>query len=100
MDSKNPEPNPDRRARAVALRYADGAGGGAPRVVAKGIGEMADQIVAVAGACGIPLREDRDLVALLGACDLGAEIPVDLYTAVAEILVHLYQLNNELRASA
>ena len=45
---------------------------------------------------GVPVREDRDLVELLCACDVGDEIPLELYGAVAEILSWLYARNAEL----
>jgi len=88
----------DGRARAVALRYAQEAAG-APKVVAKGVGGAADRILELARESGVPVREDADLVALLGACDLGEEIPVEMYAAIAELLVHLYQLNDSMRPS-
>ena len=43
------------------------------------------------------MHEDADLVALLATCDLGDEIPVELFTAVAELLTYLYRVNGELR---
>ncbi|QDU69209.1 EscU/YscU/HrcU family type III secretion system export apparatus switch protein [Engelhardtia mirabilis] len=89
----------EERARAVALRYAQGSAG-APKVVAKGAGDVAERILAVARENGVPVREDADLVALLGACELGDEIPVEMFTAIAELLVHLYQLNESLRPAA
>jgi flagellar biosynthesis protein len=82
--------------RAVALRYQP-AQEGAPRVVAKGGGDLAERILALAREHGIPVREDGDLLGLLSACEVGDEVPLELYTAVAEVLVHLYRLNEELR---
>jgi flagellar biosynthesis protein len=78
--------------RAVALRY-DRAKDGAPRVVAKGQGLVAENIIAVAREHRVPLHEDRNLVATLSALELEAEIPPELYRAVAEVLVFLYRLN-------
>jgi flagellar biosynthesis protein len=78
--------------RVVALRY-DEDEARAPRVVASGAGEVAQHILDVARAKGVPVREDADLVALLAACDLGEEIPLELYEAVAELLTWLYRLN-------
>jgi flagellar biosynthesis protein len=69
-----------------------------PRVSAKGKGELADKILALAKQHGVPVREDADLLELLAACDLGEEIPVELYAAVAELLAYLYRLNGELAA--
>lgn len=82
--------------RAVALRY-DSASGSAPTVTAKGRGEVAEHILSVARANGVPVREDKDLVALLSACELLDEIPVELYAAVAHVLAYLHALNQELR---
>lgn len=79
---------------AVALRYASDAGR-APVVVAKGRGRVAEAILATARENGVPVREDRDLVELLSACELLDEIPVELYAAVARILAYLHALNQE-----
>ena len=79
---------------AVALDYDRGSEN-APRVVASGKGSMAERILEVARERGVPVREDSDLVQLLGAVDIGTEIPVDLYTVVAELLTCLYRVNRE-----
>ncbi|MCR2815612.1 EscU/YscU/HrcU family type III secretion system export apparatus switch protein [Microbacterium jiangjiandongii] len=71
---------------AVALRYEPGKS--APRVVAKGSGLIAERIRDRATEAGVPLVRDIPLArALHGACALGQEIPADLYTAVAQVLV-------------
>ncbi len=71
---------------AVALRYEPGKS--APRVVAKGKGVIAERIRERATEAGVPLVRDIPLArALHGACELGQEIPADLYTAVARVLV-------------
>ncbi len=77
--------------RAVALRY-DEARTGAPAVLAKGRNSIAERIQELAREHGIPVREDPDLVELLSACELGDEIPTELYRAVAELLAYLYRL--------
>lgn len=82
----------EKPSRAVALRY-DRAQDGAPRVVAKGQGQLAERIVAVAREHGVPLYEDPHLAASLSALDLETEIPPELYRAVAEVLAFLYRLN-------
>lgn len=89
--------------RAVALRYDGPAAAGAhavPTVVAKGQAAVAQAILDLARAHGVPVREDRDLLALLSACDLGAEIPAELYRAVAELLVWVQAANARLAAPA
>ena len=88
-------PAPKTAERAVALRYDESAVR-APVVVASGVGEIAQHILDVARQHGVPVREDTDLVTLLAGCDLGEEIPVDLYEAVAELLTFLYRLNESL----
>jgi flagellar biosynthesis protein len=65
----------------------------APRVLAKGQGEVADRIIALARQHGIPLHEDKDLVRLLGVLEIDAEVPPTLYRALAEVLAHLYRAN-------
>jgi flagellar biosynthesis protein len=92
---------PDRREppRAVALRYdrpdRSEPSTNAPRVVAKGRGAVAERILAVAAEHDVPVRADRDLVELLSACELGDEIPVEVWTAVAELLAWLWGLRPE-----
>jgi flagellar biosynthesis protein len=78
------------RQTAVALRY-DGGADDAPRIVAKGQGTLAEQIIALAKARGIEIRQDADLVNLLAAVPLDAPIPIEAYVAVAEILSYIYR---------
>jgi flagellar biosynthesis protein len=82
---------PERRLqrRAAALRYE---GTGAPAVAAAGRGHLAERIVEVARAAGIPVREDRLLAEALAALELGSEVPEELYQAVAEALVWAHRL--------
>lgn len=83
---------PPKRKRAVALRY-DSASGEAPTVSAKGQGQIAERIIALAEEHNVPLYEDPDLVEVLSSIDLGREIPADLYKAVAEVLAFVYRMN-------
>ncbi|WP_298462525.1 flagellar biosynthesis protein FlhB [uncultured Cellulomonas sp.] len=76
---------------AVALRYEPGTG--APRVVAKGAGHVAARIRAEANAKRVPLVEDIPLArALHAACELGQEIPAELFTQVAKVLAFVMAL--------
>ena len=68
---------------AVALHYN---GNGAPRVVAKGGGQVATRIIETARDHNVPLQEDAALAAALSRLDLGREIPRELYVAVAHVL--------------
>ncbi len=81
--------------KAVALRY-DTESDRAPMVLAKGQRLLADQILALAQEHGIPVQEDPGLVAVLSKLDVGAEIPEELYQAVAEVLAFVYRLNRSM----
>ncbi len=89
-----PFPGPTPRRRAVALRY-DVENESAPRVLAKGQGDIADRIIKLAEEHGIPLHEDKDLVRLLGILDLDVQVPPTLYRALAEVLSHIYRANGQ-----
>lgn len=80
---------------AVALRY-DSEGEDLPRVVAKGHGAIADQIIAIARENGVTVHRDQDLVEVLDRLEIDAPIPVAAFAAVAEILAHLYRVNDEM----
>lgn len=79
---------------AVALQY-DGDGDAAPRVTAKGAGELAERIVELAREHEIPLQENAPMVELLSQLELGEEIPPALYLAVAEIIAFAYYLSGK-----
>lgn len=81
---------PEQRALAVALTYAPGDA--APRVVAKGRGLVAEEIIARAREHGVFVHESPELVALLANVDLDARIPPALYIAVAELLAWIYRV--------
>lgn len=80
---------------AVALRY-DSVSMEAPTVVAKGARLVAERIVAIAKAQGIPIVEDVPLArALYKSVAIGQQIPIHLYKAVAEILAYVYQISKK-----
>ncbi len=84
---------------AVALRggmpWSPGAGtrSEAPVVAASGRGHLADEIVALAEANGVPIEHDPALAMALAHLEVGQAIPPALYTAIAELLVFLYELD-------
>jgi flagellar biosynthesis protein len=81
---------PERRdERAAALRYT---GEGAPQVVASGRGAVADTILARAREAGVPVHQDPALADALASLALGAEVPEELWKAVAEVLAWAYAL--------
>lgn len=83
------------REKAVALHYEAGHDR-APRVTAKGQGLIAQRIIEIAREHGVRIHEDPDLVALLSKLDVKAEIPDELYRAVAEVLAFVYRLNQRM----
>ena len=84
------KPGPDGQRAAAALAYREGDS--APRVVAKGRGIIADNILERARASGVYVHESRELLALLMQIDLDSHIPPQLYVAVAELLAWLHHL--------
>jgi len=77
---------------AVALLYD---GENAPRITAKGRGELAEQIIALAEKHGVPLHGDRELAALLSQIPLGDEIPEALYVAIAHVIAFAYLVSGK-----
>ncbi len=76
---------------AVALAYKSGMG--APKILAKGMGEIALKIREIGAQNGVPLLEAPPLArALYRHAELDQEIPSTLYAAVAEVLAYVYQL--------
>jgi flagellar biosynthetic protein FlhB len=83
---------------AVALRYEEGRMR-APIVVAKGADLIAARIREIAAEHGVPLIEAPPLArALHAGCELGDEIPAQLYAVVAQLLTYVYQLRAARRA--
>jgi flagellar biosynthesis protein FlhB len=77
---------------AVALKYE--AAKGAPRVVAKGADEIARKLREVAAEARVPLVQDIPLArALHASCDVGQEVPAQLFTAVARVLAFVMHLS-------
>lgn len=83
---------PDAPKTSLALSY-DGTG--APVVSASGSGLFAEEIVNRARQAGVPVIEDGRLANLLANVPLGEEIPAELYTAVAEVLVFVLTLEHQ-----
>ena len=83
-------PPTERSPLAVALAYQQEDG--APRVVAKGRGLIAQAIIERARDAGVYVHESPELVALLMQVDMDDRIPPQLYLAVAELLAWLYRV--------
>lgn len=79
---------------AIALQY-DPLKNNAPKVLAKGVDNLAQRIKQIATENGVPLHEDRPLArALYKVADVGDEIPAELFQAVAQILAHIFKLRS------
>ena len=88
-------PEETSRRKAIALRY-DSERDSAPRVTAKGAGLIAERILEIARENQVHVHEDPGLLALLAQIEVNAQIPEELYRAVAEVLAFVYRLNNQL----
>ncbi|MCW2959883.1 MAG: hypothetical protein JWM90_270 [Thermoleophilia bacterium] len=78
----------------AALRY-DAGEHHAPQLVARGKGHTAQKILDLAAEHDVAIRKDATLVAVLGALDVGAEIPPDLYGVIAEVLAWAYHADQK-----
>ncbi len=86
------KPTNDTVREAIALAYQQTDA--APRVVARGKGLIAEQIIARAREHGVYVHESPELVALLTQVDIDEHIPPQLYMAIAELLAWLYRVEN------
>lgn len=84
----------EKRKEAIALRYEPE--NESPKVVAKGKGKIAENILQRAEESDVPIYEDPTLIELLGQLDLNESIPEDLYEAVAEVFAFVYRLDRKL----
>ncbi len=84
---------------AVALAYDRGSGG-APRIVAKGMEEMAARIREAAREAGVPLVANAPLARALYPLPLDREIPAEHFKAVAELIAYVWKLNARRGAAA
>jgi len=81
--------------KAVALQYDQEQIEGAPRLVAVGEGYLAEKIIEIAQQEKVPIVENHEIVSKLVRFPVGAEIPEELYQAVAQVLVYLYKLDQD-----
>jgi len=80
--------------KAAALRY-DTEKENAPRLLAKGEGEVAKNIIKIAEENDLPIRKDEDLIELLSKIDIDKEVPEALYKAVAEVFSFVYKTTHK-----
>lgn len=88
------KPPKQTRKTAVALGYNPGSMD-APKVMAKGKGLIAEQIIEQAKDHAIPIQEDPSLVEVLSQLELNERIPEELYQAVAEVFSFIYHLDKQ-----
>jgi len=91
-DKSKDDDGPETRQKAVAIKDSSHKQT-MPHVVAAGQGTFAEQILQIAWANNIKVREDADLVEILSAIDVDSEIPIEAFAAVAEILAYVYRAN-------
>lgn len=82
--------NPNKS--AVGLKYD---GNAAPKVIAKGHGDLAEEIIECAKEHGVLVHEDEQLTKLLAQLDLGDDIPKQLYVIIAELIAFSYVLQGK-----
>ncbi|NPA59844.1 MAG: type III secretion system protein [Epsilonproteobacteria bacterium] len=78
--------------KAAALRY-DASKESAPRLLAKGNGKSAQNIIKLAKLHDIPIKKDEDLIELLSKVELDKEVPEAMYKAVAEVFSFIYKMS-------
>ncbi|KYD08239.1 EscU/YscU/HrcU family type III secretion system export apparatus switch protein [Heyndrickxia sporothermodurans] len=85
----------NKRQQAIALKYQSEIQD-APKVIAKGKGLTAENIIEVAKEKNIPIQEDHNLVELLSQLEINETIPEELYEAVAEVFAFIYRLDRNI----
>ncbi len=89
-----PEMDPNVPQQAVALKY-DMERDTAPKVVAKGRGHVAENIMAAAQQNAIPVYQNKTLVNMLMALEIDREIPPELYRTIAEVMAYVYRIDKK-----
>lgn len=89
--TENKTNNPKKKKMAVALGYE--LGDTAPKIIATGVGTVADRIIEKAKDADVPLYEDSKLAETLSKLEIGEAIPPELYDVVAEILVFVNDMD-------
>jgi len=84
--------NPSGKAKAAAIKYD---GSNTPKLVAKGEGELAKEIVSIAQQNDVHIHYDPLLLEVLSRLEMGDEIPETLYVAVAKIIAFAYYLQGK-----
>ncbi|WP_180994246.1 FlhB-like flagellar biosynthesis protein [Bacillus sp. Marseille-P3661] len=88
----------NKKKEAVALSY-DSSSDIAPKVIAKGKGIVAENILEKAKQHDIPIQEDPSLVELLSQLEINETIPEQLYQVVAEIFAFIYKIDQNIESA-
>ena len=89
---KDSKTKPERQQLAIALK--DDPHSNEPQhITASGRGELAEQIISIALAAGVKVREDADLAEILSVLEVDSPVPFEVLGTVSEILSHIYQTN-------
>ena len=89
-----PETDPNAPQQAVALKY-DMERDSAPKVIAKGRGHVAENILSAAQQNTIPVYQNKTLVNMLMALEIDREIPPELYRTIAEVMAYVYRIDKK-----
>ncbi|MDF2892731.1 MAG: hypothetical protein K0R80_3098 [Clostridia bacterium] len=85
----------DKMKKAAALSYKEGQD--APIVTAIGKGEVAERIIKTAKENDVPILENEELISTLIHLDLGQQIPQELFSVVAEVLIFVSDIEKKLK---
>ncbi len=89
-----PEDTADKQKRQVAIALKDDPATDAPsRITATGRGKVAEQIISIALANDVKVREDSDLAEVLSVLDVDSVVPLEVLATVSEILSYVYRAN-------
>jgi len=77
--------------RATAIKYEKGYE--APIVTAAGIGYIADEIIRTAKESEVAIVQNEELANLLSNVDIGSEIPIELYDAIAKVIAYVMDID-------
>jgi flagellar biosynthesis protein len=92
------EEKPTKLRSAIALQYEHGVDS-APRVTAKGQGQVAERIIESALAHGVAVEANAALATALSHVELDQQIPPELYRAVAEVIGFVLRLSGPPKTS-
>ena len=84
----------EKKIKAAALKY-NKIVDNAPKLIAKGQGNIAKEIIKRAKDHNIYIKEDSDLIEVLYALDINEEIPESLYRVIAQLLTEIYEINKK-----